>query len=283
MSHVAPARPLSLFAAKLRKLYGMGEADSDLIAALPCAERSVQAGSYLIRQGERHSTVLVLLGGYVQRHKIVRSGGRQIVSVHLPGDLLNFPRLPPAKAKENIQALTASKVAEIPLSAMVGVLKRAPSALEALTLDQIADGAIMQEWIVNLGRRDALTRTAHLLCELGLRQATKGLGDRARFPMPFTQEQLGDILGLTSVHINRTLRSMASQGLIEYGDGWVSIPDLRRLEQAGDFDGGYLQVEPAISGSPDTDRSGCRSAAERIASSSNIENEAPLHSQLETR
>lgn len=246
MSQVHPVRALAPLAAKLRTLYGLSVADGELIAGLPCAERAVQAGSYLVRQGERHASVLVLLGGYVQRHKIVRSGGRQIVAVHLPGDLLNFPRLPPEKAKENIQALTATKVAEIPLPAMVALLKGSPSILEALALDQVAEGAISQEWIVNLGRRDALTRTAHLLCELGLRQATKGLGDRSRFPMPFTQEQLGDILGLTSVHINRTLRSMAAQGLIEYGDGWVTIADLRRLEQAGDFDGTYLNLESAI-------------------------------------
>jgi len=249
MAQIKPLQPLAPFAAKLHNMFGLSEQDYSSLVALSAAERVLNPGDYLVRQGESAPAVSVVLAGYLQRHKIVRAGGRQIVAVCLPGDMIGFLCASERRAEDNVQALTRSKVAHIAVPALVSLCHSNPTIFEALALDQLADRSIAHEWTVNIGRRDAMARTAHFLCELGVRQSASGLGRRARYPMPFTQEQLADALGLTAVHTNRTLRKLASYGLIRYGDGWITILDLAELERLGDFDPAYLAEQSAAAGS----------------------------------
>ena len=98
-------------------------------------------------------------------------------------------------------------------------------------------------WLVNFGQRDAVHRIAHLMCELRARLEAVDLADDRSFALPITQEQLGDTLGLTSVHVNRALQKLRRQGLIEFQSGMVTIPDLDQLQLMSDFDPSYLYVE----------------------------------------
>jgi CRP-like cAMP-binding protein len=116
--------------------------------------------------------------------------------------------------------------------------------------DTLVDGSIFREWIANIGRRDARTRVAHLLCEFSLRLKVAGLGEQTGYEMPMTQEQLGDATGLTSVHINRTLKGLEADGLIERTTPRsIVVGDWRKLAETGDFNSAYLhlhQAEPAL-------------------------------------
>jgi DNA-binding transcriptional ArsR family regulator len=117
-------------------------------------------------------------------------------------------------------------------------------------IDTLVDGSIFREWIANVGRRDARTRIAHLLCEFSIRLRVAGLGSEARYELPMTQEQLADATGLTSVHVNRTLKALEQDGVIERPNPrsiWVG--NWRRLAEVGDFDTGYLHLrenDPAL-------------------------------------
>jgi CRP-like cAMP-binding protein len=125
-----------------------------------------------------------------------------------------------------------------------------PNVAHAMWIDTLVDGSIFREWIANVGRRDARTRIAHLLCEFSIRLRVAGLGSEARYELPMTQEQLADATGLTSVHVNRTLKALEQDGVIERPNPrsiWVG--NWRRLAEVGDFDTGYLHLrenDPAL-------------------------------------
>ena len=119
----------------------------------------------------------------------------------------------------------------------------------AMWKDTLVDGSIFREWIANVGRRDASTRLAHVLCEFALRLKLAGLGEQTSYELPMTQDQLADAVGLTAVHVNRTLQSLERQKLISRTQRSVSIGDWQRLADAGDFDATYLHLpadEPAL-------------------------------------
>jgi hypothetical protein len=115
----------------------------------------------------------------------------------------------------------------------------------AMWLDTLIDGAIYREWIANVGRRDARSRTAHILCEFALRQESAGLANRSKYDLPLTQEQIADAVGLTPVHVNRTLKALEASGLIERQRRSVTIADWEALSRAGDFDPCYLHQDLA--------------------------------------
>ena len=109
--------------------------------------------------------------------------------------------------------------------------------------DTLVDGSIFREWIANVGRRDAQTRIAHLLCEFSLRLKVAGLGEANEYELPMTQDQLADCTGLTSVHVNRTLKNLEAKRLIERRSSrTVTIGDWKKLAEAGDFDSNYLHL-----------------------------------------
>ena len=245
MGQANPPSPLAPFIAKLERRCPLDADDREALLALTTSVQRHDAGRYVVRAGEQNLSFMVLLSGYVHRHRVLANGSRQIVAVHLAGDLLILPHTAMRRTTESLQALTPVKVAEVAAASMIALSRERPAIAEALLLESIADASIFREWVINLGRRDARTRTAHLLCELGTRSAEGDLGNRTTFRLPLTQEQLADVLGLTSVHVNRTLRGMKSSGLIDYGNGWVSVPDWTRLRKEADFDDGYLCVDPA--------------------------------------
>jgi CRP-like cAMP-binding protein len=118
-----------------------------------------------------------------------------------------------------------------------------PAVAHAMWIDTLVDASIFREWIANIGRRDARTRVAHLLCEFAVRLRVAGLGGDAYYELPMTQEQLADATGLTSVHVNRTLKGLEREGLIERANPRaIWIGDWRRLAEAGDFDTNYLHL-----------------------------------------
>jgi CRP-like cAMP-binding protein len=111
-------------------------------------------------------------------------------------------------------------------------------------IDTLVDASIFREWIANVGRRDARTRIAHLLCEFSLRLQHAGLAQQTGYDLPMTQEQLGDTTGLTSVHVNRTIKALEREGLIDrVGPRAITIGDWKKLADAGDFDSGYLHMK----------------------------------------
>lgn len=234
---------LALMLSKLEKLSTLDAADRAAILALPYVSRTVEPHEHIIREGDKAENSCLLRSGFLSRHKVVATGARQIVSIHMAGDMVNMQNSLLKTADHNVQALTRAEVTLIPGQAIVALAASRPAVAIAMWLDTLIDGAIFREWITNVGRRDARSRTAHILCEFALRQEKAGLGDLHHYDLPLTQEQLGDALGLTSVHVNRTLKALEEGGMIRRSNRSVTIADWNALRKTGDFDPAYLHLE----------------------------------------
>jgi CRP-like cAMP-binding protein len=107
----------------------------------------------------------------------------------------------------------------------------------------LIDGSIFREWVLNVGRRDAKKRISHLLCEFAKRLDVAGLGTTSGYVLPMTQEQIADATGLTSVHVNRSIKSLEADGLIVRDKRFIGIPDWSRLRDLSGFSDLYLHLD----------------------------------------
>src|SRR5829696_1629865 len=231
---------------KLQLRQTLDEADRRAVLALPHTKRAIKSGQVLVWDGDLAQSSCLLLSGFAFRHKIAGNGLRQILSVHMRGDLVDLHNAMLGVADHNIQMLTDGDIAMIPIEPLRELMAARPRVAEALWYETLVDGAIFREWIVNVGRRDARTRIAHLLCELALRQEQAGLAQRLSYRMPMTQDQLADATGLTSVHVNRMLKELDGDGLITRHQREVMITNWHSLTKVGDFNANYLHAEGRV-------------------------------------
>ena len=231
----------------VRKLEYRGQfSDSDRVAlrGLPHVVKTFEQHHFVVRERDQATHSCVLLSGFAIRHKIVGGGFRQIVAIHMKGEMVDVQNSLLGKADHSVQMLTLGKVAMIPREEIVRIAFERPAVGKAMWIDTLVDGSIFREWIANVGRRDARTRIAHILCEFGLRLKHAGLGDETGYALPMTQEQLGDATGLTSVHVNRTIKTLEAEGLIERATPRsITVGDWKKLAGVGDFDSGYLHMK----------------------------------------
>jgi CRP-like cAMP-binding protein len=229
---------------KLRTRCDLDEADAAAILKLPHIERSHHASTYLVREGEPPRKHCIFLeSGFAFRQKITLHGARQIVSLHLPGDFLDLQNLFLTISDHNVQALTEIRVIGIDRNDLQNLVLARPNVGKALWIDALVDSSIYREWVTNVGRRSARARVAHILCEFGLRLEAAGLASEAGFELPLTQDQLADALGLTPVHVNRTLKSLAADGVVHRDRRYISFSDWDLVRTIGDFNALYLHLD----------------------------------------
>jgi CRP-like cAMP-binding protein len=170
------------------------------------------------------------------------------MSFYIPGDIPDLQSLHLEVMDHSLATVIASKVAFIPhdvVRAFLRAFLRAhPRIADVFWRDTLIDAAVFREWVVNVGRRDAYARIAHVLCEVYVRLRAVGLVNGRAFEMPVTQAELGDATGLSTVHVNRTLQELRGNGLITTKkNGRVAIEDWERLQAAGEFDATYLHIK----------------------------------------
>jgi CRP-like cAMP-binding protein len=231
---------------KLQLWNRLGEEDKTALLALPYSLRQLRAHEFIVRQEDKPKYSCLLLSGFAIRHKLAGNGARQIFSIHMKGDVVDLHNSLLRTADHNVQTLTAVEAAFIPVGAIKEIAFSRPAIGIAMWYETLVDASIFREWNLNVGRRDARTRTAHLLCEFAARLETAGLGQQTNYELPMTQEQLGDALGLTSVHVNRTLKMLGEEGIIERMKRSVRIADFEALARAGDFDPQYLHLGEGV-------------------------------------
>ncbi len=236
--------PLEFMVRRLRTRAALSDRAADAILRLPATPRTYSAQAYLIREGAiRPSVCSLLVSGYAFRQKLTVDGARQIVSLHMRGDLLDLQHMFLRCADHNVQALTTVEALNIERAALQRLILEEPTVGEAMWIDALIEASIFREWVVNVGRRDARTRIAHLLCEFATRLKIAGLGDGRSCQLPMTQEQLADAVSLTPVHVNRTLKALSQEGIIHRNKREVSFTDWDRIRRAGDFNDLYLHLE----------------------------------------
>lgn len=222
----------------------MSDEDRAELLGLPHVTRTFEPGSYLVREGDATETSAVLVSGSAYRHKTSSNGGRQIVGMLFPGDFLNLQQLHINVADHSVQTLTKCEVATVPHDALRAIIRDRASIGDAIVTSVLVEGSILREWLLNIGQRDARTRVAHFLCEFVARVDRRGAISGHTYHLPMTQEQLGDALGLTAVHINRTLKVLESEGLITRDKNFLTFPKWERLQIVADFSSRYLHGRP---------------------------------------
>ena len=235
--------PLQLLLRKLSAHSPLDEEDREAILALSWTRKTIEPQGYIVREGDVPVLCGVLLSGFAFRQKLTGDGSRQIVSLHVPGDPLDFQNFYLEESDHNVQALTRAEVAFIDRGELRQLARARPAVGQAILVNILVDASIFREWILNVGRRAAPARLAHVLCELGVRLEAQGLATEYGYQLPMTQEQLADVVGLTAVHVNRTLKALEAGGLIKRDRRQVSFPDWQALRDVGDFNQRYLHLE----------------------------------------
>ena len=237
-----PNNPLTLLLETLELRTPLPQVDRQAILALPYTLKSLSPGSYAVREGEPPTGCGVLVSGFAYRQKLTGDGGRQILSIHIPGEALDFQNIFLNVADHSVQMLTRGQVALVPRADILKIARSSHAIGHAILVNVLAEASIFREWILNVGRRDAKSRLAHVLCELAVRLDAHGLADDMGYHLPMTQAELADALGLTPVHLNRVLRSLEGDGLINRSKRNVSFPDWERMRDIADFNDRYLHL-----------------------------------------
>ena len=205
-------------------------------------ERVMKPRSDVLRQGDVPKIAHVLLEGHTCRYRMLSDGRRQITAILVPGDVCDLEAVMRGRADYGVGTLTTCMLGEIPADRVSNPVGLDPEMTQALWRRLLRDEAISREWLVGMGRRTALERVAHLLCELWIRFEAAGVASGAEFAFPLSQVDLADALGLSAVHINRSIKELRGTGLIRLADGILTILDISALESAAKYDPTYLQL-----------------------------------------
>lgn len=205
--------------------------------------RTFSAGEDVVTQGQRPSFSTLVVAGVAARYSTVEDGGRQITGLHIAGDFVDLHSFPLQLMDHSVTAITACQVVTFPHRALLDITERFPHLTRVLWLLTLLDGAIHRQWMVTKGRLTADEQMAHFFCEQFVRAQVAGLATSQHYPLPLTQAQFGDALGLSIVHTNRTLQRLRRTGFVEWQNGVVEIADWPALRDMGQFDPTYLHLE----------------------------------------
>jgi CRP-like cAMP-binding protein len=225
---------------KLRNSTNLDPDDIDAIKALPIHIRDLPPNAAILREGDQPSQSCLMIEGYSVRSKTTEQGKRQILSIHIPGDIPDLQTLHLQVMDHDFKSLSACTVGFISHESLRALTRSRPLVAEALWRETLVDAAIFREWIVNVGRRPAGARLAHLIIEMRHRLAAIGRAGNGHYELPMTQADLADALGLTPVHINRVLQALRADGVMDIRKYVVTLGDAEKLMQHGDFSGVYL-------------------------------------------
>ena len=228
---------------KLRARDDINDAEEAAIRSSVSHWRDVPADKTIIQIGEvlAHSTML--LEGLMCRYKDLKDGQRQITELHIAGDFVDLHSFTLKRLDHAIMALTPCKIGLVPHENLTAITEQHPHLTRVYWFNTNLDAAIHREWEVSLGRRTALAKVASLFCELHVRLGIVGLTDGDEYALPLTQTDLAECLGLTQIHVNRTLKELRQRKLVEFRSGRVKIFGMKELAAVAEFDPAYLYLE----------------------------------------
>ena len=239
-----PSRPLSpLSGTRLSASRFLAREEQLALEDAASGVRKVGPNVDLVREGERADTVFIVSDGWACRYATTREGGRQFPALLVPGDAANLDTLLFDRIDYGVRTITPTTVVALPRDRALALATEHPGIARTFTWLGLVENAILSKWALSLGRRSALERLAHLLCELSVRLDAED-DEQSSFAFPLTQEQLADALGLTPVHVNRTMQQLRSDGMITTTNRTMTLPDVPALRRIGGFDPRYLHIDP---------------------------------------
>jgi CRP-like cAMP-binding protein len=200
-----------------------------------------QAGADLVREGARPDTSMLVVDGFTTRYRDAADGSRQITAIHIPGDFVDLHSLLLREMDHSVGALSACRVVRFPHTKLRALTETHPHLTRLLWLMTLIDSSIHREWLA-AAAQPAPEQIAHLICELYVRLEITGLITKHSFPLPLTQTELGEALGLSAVHVNRSLQQLRAEGLFTWQNQVVTVLDWEALERRAAFDDRYLHL-----------------------------------------
>jgi len=208
----------------------------------------------VILAGKQYKNLFMSLDGWLARYKTLRNGSRQIMDFILPGQIFGMQACLFNCALYSVGTITDVTISTISIEGVDNVFERNATFAKSLFWSAVCESAIMTEHLINAARRSAYARISHLLLELYVRMKAAGLVEDMSFEIPLTQEHIGNALGLTNVHVNRTLRALRDDKLIAVEGKRITILDFDALVQLSEFDHSYLGLSArAIRGERSTE------------------------------
>lgn len=237
--------PADALLAKLSRRDRVSTVERAALTALMGPPRRHRAGSLMVQTDERPHQSTLLLSGLAGRQNLTPSGARSFTQIGLPGDFLDLHSLFMGQMDHGVLALTDCMVVNAPHDRIRQVLSEHPHLARLLWLETVVDAAIHRQWLHRMGRQDALGRLAHLICEMRARLELVGLVEDQSFALPLGQADLADCLGISTVHVNRSLMELRRRGLLSWKNGWFVLTDAAGLTALAEFDPTYLRLHRA--------------------------------------
>ncbi len=228
---------------KLKLRTTISPEEERVIRGLVSETRRIPADQLVVRAGERLHNSMLLLDGWLVRSKDLPSGERQVLEVHVAGDFADLHGFTLKQLDHDILSITESVVGLVPHERLLEVTQTDPHLARVFWFSTNVDAAITREMALSLGQRSAISRMAHLFCELHVRLGIVGKTSGDSFEFPLTQRELAECLGLTVVHVNRTLQELRRRDIVEAENRKVKILDREALEALAEWDPAYLQLE----------------------------------------
>jgi CRP-like cAMP-binding protein len=213
-----------------------------ILDALCLNEERFAANIDIVHEGDAPRSAFVLTHGMAFRYRLMPDGKRQILTFMILGDIFGVHAFLLTAMDHSIATLVPTRIAMIPRDTVFELFHNHPRIGAALWWAALQEEAIHRERIVALGRRSSRGRVAYLLCELVCRQRAIGLGEDHGIPLPLTQVEFADALGLTSVHINRILQGFRRDNLITLAHRRLTLLDVERLQEIAGFNQNYLHL-----------------------------------------
>ncbi len=232
--------------AKLEGFHKLTETERQVLEDAVVRITDFEPGEDIIQRGDKPEFVHLLIEGWAGRYKILPEGKRHIMAYLIPGDLCDVHVMLLKRMDHSIGALSVCKVALLSLKAVMDILDRHKALSHALWWASLVDEAVLREWLVTMGSRPADKRIGHLICEMMLRTRAVGLGTDDSFELPLTQEELADTMGMSTVHMNRSLQALRRMGLVEGMGRRLVIKNLDGLMAFSDFDPIYLHQQARL-------------------------------------
>ena len=231
---------------RLEKHGPLSEEEKEVLQRITARTGVYEPREEIVQEDSTPSHSSLILSGFAIRHNHLPDGRRQITAIHVPGDFADLHSFLLKKMDDGVAALTTCRVASVAHRDLRGITQNFPYLTRALWLMTLIDGAVHRAWMTSLGRMDARERLAHFLCELRDRLEPVGLVKDNSYELPVTQAELSDAFGLSTVHVNRILQELRSDGLITSTGRTLTINDWEGLQQIGQYDPGYLHADQKL-------------------------------------
>jgi CRP-like cAMP-binding protein len=274
-------RPYSRLLFRLERLKPLSAADKQRIVDLPLKLVNYPGDREILSHGHPASRCTFVLDGFLYSHKLVAGSRRQITSFYVPGDFVDLPTLYLPQVDHTVTTLGPAVLAFVPHEAIKEMLDESSALTQAFWRETLMQTAILQEWVANVGRRNAFARLAHIVCELTVRLRSVGLARDLSFSMPWTQMDVADACGISSVHANRVIQELRHLELVEWDSRRLKIRNWSALARLADFNDNYLQyhataksdLAPADQGIPEVNLASMRTPPVARGASGDIKTE----------